>query len=133
MGKKNNKKKRERLGMPYGTASNRLRKQVMFSLLQDLGRDVCFQCGERIENAESLSMEHKEPWLNSDNPIGTFFDLTNIAFSHFKCNSGAGAKIKGQRSKHGTRQSYERWGCRCLECTADHQQHNALRKERGYR
>ena len=81
--------KAERLGMPIGTASNRLKKAILLSLLQRLNEDVCFRCSERIEVVEQLSVEHKEAWLNASDPASAFFDLSNIAFSHLSCNSGA--------------------------------------------
>jgi len=84
-----NSKKREQLGMSYGTASGRLRKLVLFDLLVRYGEAVCFQCGEQIKSAEELSIEHKEPWLDTDDPVANFFSLDNIAFSHLSCNSRA--------------------------------------------
>lgn len=81
-----NKRKSEFLGMPYGTASNRLRKQVMLMLLQRLNADVCFKCEEQIETPEELSIEHMEPWFNRENGIDLFWSLDNIAFSHLRCN-----------------------------------------------
>lgn len=81
-----NKLKADFLGMPYGTASARLKKLLMFKFAQELGYDVCFACGEKIESAEELSVEHKEPWLNRENGIEKFWDLDNIAFSHLSCN-----------------------------------------------
>lgn len=82
-------KKVAQLGQPFGTASGRLRKMVLFSLLQEVSRDVCHQCSRKIEAAEHLSIEHKEPWLDSENPVEKFFALSNIAFSHLSCNIGA--------------------------------------------
>ena len=87
--KDGNKKKSEQLGMSHGTAANRLRKMILFRMLQKTGEDVCFQCGEKIENLRDLSIEHKTPWLDSKDPVGLFFDLDNIAFSHLSCNCGA--------------------------------------------
>lgn len=87
-----NKKKNEQLGMSYGAASSRLKKSIMFDFAQKLGLDVCHQCGEKIERVEDISVEHKEPWLDSDDPVGKFFCLGNIAFSHLSCNSGAGRR-----------------------------------------
>jgi len=92
MGNSKNTKKSQQLGMPYGTANGRLRKQIMFQLVQQSGRDICFQCGEKIEHADNLSIEHKEPWLDSKDPISKFYDLENIAFSHTSCNYGAARK-----------------------------------------
>jgi len=74
------------LGMPYGTASNRLRKLLMFKFAQELGYDDCFACGFKIETTEELSVEHKQPWLDRENGVELFWDLDNIAFSHRKCN-----------------------------------------------
>ncbi len=88
--KKGNEKKRAQLGMPQGTAGNRLRKNILFYLLQETDRDQCYQCEKRIETVEELSIEHKVPWLDSQDPVGLFFDLTNIAFSHLSCNSSKG-------------------------------------------
>lgn len=84
-----NKKKGEQLGMPIGTAQAILRKKVLFNLIVLLGLNKCFQCGEQIDNVNDLSIEHKIPWLDSDDPKGLFFNLENIAFSHLKCNSKA--------------------------------------------
>jgi hypothetical protein len=80
------KKKREQLGMDDSTASHKLRKLILFSLVQQTAQDVCFRFQTKIEIVEDLSIEHKTPWLDSSNPINTFFDLNNIAFSHLKCN-----------------------------------------------
>ncbi len=82
-----NKRKAEQLGIPFGTATNRLRKMVLFRLLQRLDEDVCSRCGKRIMGADDLSMEHKKPWLGKDTAL--FWDIDNVSFSHLSCNSGA--------------------------------------------
>lgn len=38
---------------------------------------------------DELSIEHKTPWLDSEDPKALFFDLNNIAFSHLSCNVSA--------------------------------------------
>ena len=81
MSKQGNKNKQ--LGMPHGTAQARLRKKILFSLVKISDLDTCFQCEQPIANIDNLSIEHIIPWLNSDDPVGLFFDLNNIAFSHF--------------------------------------------------
>lgn len=88
-------KKSKMLGMPYATAFNRLRKQVMFELLT--GRQfssLCFKCGQPITSAEELSIEHKIPW--EGNAVSLFWDIGNIAFSHRRCN-------RPHRPSHGLR------------------------------
>lgn len=85
-------KKTEQLGIPHGTASARLRKSLMFSLAKKCELITCHQCGEEIETEQELSIDHKIPWLDSDNPVGLFYDLDNIAFSHLKCNIAAARK-----------------------------------------
>lgn len=109
-----NNKKTAQLGMPIGTASNRLRKSIIFKLLKDSGKNYCFQCSAEIENEKDLSIEHKIPYLDSDNPIDLFFDLDNIAFSHLSCNIGAARQTK--TLAHPSQQAYK-YGCRCKECT----------------
>lgn len=85
--------KAERLGMPIGTASNRLKKKILLQLLRRLEEDFCYRCSERIQTVEQLSIEHKEPWLSAHEPASSFFDLDNIAFSHLSCNcAAAGAR-----------------------------------------
>src|SRR5579864_1616417 len=78
------------LGMPRGTAANRLRKLVLFDLLIRHKENVCYRCKQQIQKAEELSIEHKRPWENVD--VKLFWDLTNIAFSHLSCNCAAGKK-----------------------------------------
>lgn len=79
-----NEKKAKKLGMPLGTAQARLRKMILFQLVQETGKDICFKCGKKIELLEDLSIEHKIPWLHVN--ISLFWDLNNIAFSHLSCN-----------------------------------------------
>ena len=107
-----NEKKNTQLGMPIGTAGNRLRKEIMFKLLTKLNENICYRCGKKIESAEELSIEHKEPWLDSPNPKELFFDLENIAFSHLSCNIHARRMNWG---KHPSTFSYKK-GCRCAGC-----------------
>lgn len=79
-----NEKKTTQLGVPFGTAYSALRKKIMFTLVQRLGEDYCFHCTEQIENLEQFTIEHKQPWLDVDPAL--FWDMENIAFSHFRCN-----------------------------------------------
>jgi len=110
-----NQKKAIQLGMSYGSAIHRLRKMLLFKLIQDTQQDLCFQCGKKIETVAELSIEHKYPWLDSINPEELFFDLNNIAFSHLSCNCGAARHPKCSII-HGVK-GWRR-GCRCLICLA---------------
>jgi len=121
-----NKKKAEQLGMPHGTAQGRLRKQILFALVQYTKLDICFRCHGIIKKIENLSIEHKVPWLDSEDPVGLFFDMDNIAFSHTTCNYRASRGT--QMSKHGTARRYEIHACRCRECKDAHN-----KKMRDYR
>ena len=76
---------KEQLGMPYGTACNRLRQKLLFSLVKKLGLAHCYVCGKEIETEEDLSMEHFLPWEGRDAAL--FWDLDNIGFSHRGCNA----------------------------------------------
>jgi hypothetical protein len=75
------------LGMPYGTASQRLKKSLMLMLAQKCGMDICCRCAQRISVAGELSIEHIEPWQDVDAAL--FWDLNNIGFSHLSCNVAA--------------------------------------------
>jgi hypothetical protein len=79
-----NEKKNATLGMSYGTASNRLRKMIMFDFAKKLKKDVCFRCNKQILKIEELSIEHIKPWEGISAEL--FWDLENIAFSHLHCN-----------------------------------------------
>src|SRR4030042_1675120 len=100
---KGNQKKTEQLGMPFGTASGRLKKMLLFEFAKRLGLDTCHRCSKKIETVDELSVEHKEPWLDSDDPVKKFFDLNNIAFSHLTCNSGDARKP----TKYKDREAYK--------------------------
>jgi len=94
MAKDSATKKASLLGMPFGTATQRLRKNVLFCVLQATGLDHCYRCGEPIESVDDLSMEHIVPWQSADDPKAVFFDVENISFSHLKCNVGAANREK---------------------------------------
>ena len=87
-----NERKALALGMPFGTACNRLRKSIMFMLAQKAGMDVCHRCENKIERFEELSIDHKDAWEGTSDPVRLFFDLENISFSHLSCNVGAGRR-----------------------------------------
>jgi 5-methylcytosine-specific restriction endonuclease McrA len=78
------------LGMSKGAAYHRLRRNILFALLSDLNLLDCYRCGFPIETVSVLSVDHKRPWI--DSPLESFWDLDNIAFSHFQCNSLAHRK-----------------------------------------
>ncbi len=89
------RRKSEFLGIPHGTATARLRKNILFSLLEKHSENYCFRCKEKIKFADDLSIDHKQPWEGVS--IELFWDLENISFSHKKCNrphrnKGGGSK-----------------------------------------
>lgn len=104
--------KNEQLGMNYSTASNRLVKDLLFNFIVTTGCNECYRCGESMERF-NFSIEHKTPWLHSDNPKDLFFDLSNISFSHLKCNV---ENARRKESSCGTTYRYNN-GCRCFDCT----------------
>jgi hypothetical protein len=79
--------------MPRGTANARLRKKVLFELLRSVGKNICYRCEQPITISEDLAIEHVEDWKEDDE---LFWKLTNIAFSHLECSSGA-ARQEGKR------------------------------------
>jgi hypothetical protein len=121
-------KKTAQLGMNPGTASQRLVKDLLFDFVQKAGH-VCFRCGGELSRGD-FSIEHKEPWLDSDDPLGLFFDLNNIAYSHRDCNTKDRRIVK--TAKHGTRSRYQS-GCRCVECKAATSQYARQNYDPQYR
>ena len=127
---KGNKRKSDALGMSHGTAANRLRKMIMFSLVVCLKENVCYRCGGEILSEADLSIEHKKAWLQADNPLDCFFDLENVTFSHLSCNVAAAHQPRKQtdevrkqklrekeqrrwanRKPDERRKRYEKYGC----------------------
>ena len=86
-------KRRMLLGMDAGTASLRLKKHIMWLMAVRLNLHICYRCGTHIEDKDSFSIEHKQSWMSSPDPVAAFFDLDNIAFSHLSCNSRASVPI----------------------------------------
>lgn len=84
--------KAAQLGMPIGTASNRLRKALLFDALKRHEENICYRCGTEILAVEDLSVDHKKPWLHVSSAL--FWDIDNIAYSHLSCNSAAGTRSK---------------------------------------
>lgn len=103
-----NDKKAEQLGEPIGTATARLKKSLLFSLAQQLNLTMCYHCGNEILDVDDLSIEHKIPWLDSENPAKLFYDLNNIAFSHLTCNVSAARHLDKIISPEGFQ-----WCSRC--------------------
>ena len=107
---KNKRKKQEQLGMNPSTAAHRLVKDILWRFVE-IGGYTCHQCGQPMCR-ETFSIEHKTPWLDSEDPKGLYFDLENIAFSHLSCNTGAARKerlppeVKRQRKTEYARENY---------------------------
>ncbi|APD20252.1 HNH homing endonuclease [Acinetobacter phage AM24] len=86
-------KKLKQLGMSPSTAQGRLVKDLLWDFVVRTGQDKCHHCGE-LMCRETFSIEHKTPWLDSDTPKETYFDLSNISFSHLSCNCRAARRGK---------------------------------------
>lgn len=113
-------KRNRLLGEPYGTATSKLRKMLLFDMAKRLNEDKCFRCGVAIDSIEDFSIEHTVSWQGASNPKEAFFDIAKIAFSHLKCNSSAGLRYKGIKdtTPHGISR-YDS-GCRCPKCKQAH-------------
>lgn len=122
-----NKEKAKQLGMAYGTASGRLKKMLLYDLVSKTDKIICFRCGKKIDSIDNFSVEHKVPWLHSDNPLELFFDLENIAFSHSICNIRAARR---EKSEHPSARHY-RLGCRCSKCVKYEKQRKKDMRSRG--
>ena len=99
--KNKNKIKDALLGMPHGTANNKLRKSIIFMLASKLNMLFCFRCNTEILEINTLSIEHKKAWQQAIEPKAAFFDLKNIAFSHLRCNISVGNRDHAKESRPG--------------------------------
>jgi len=82
----------QQLQMSKSKASNRLVRLILFKLVKDANKNFCYRCGRIIEVSKDLNLDHKVDWIDSLNPIETFWNLDNVAFSHDWCNKAAGRK-----------------------------------------
>jgi hypothetical protein len=76
----------EKLGVKHGKAQGRLYKSLLYSLVVETKKHRCIRCGKPIDKPEDLSIDHIDPWLNSDNPEEKYYDVKNVGYSHKKCN-----------------------------------------------
>lgn len=83
---RHNELKGKQLGMGVSMAQKRLYRVIMLNLAKKCGMDKCFRCGISIDDVNELSVDHKEPWFRVSNDL--FWGVSNIAFSHHRCNSG---------------------------------------------
>lgn len=88
--------------MNPSTASGRLVKDILWSFIVKNCQDTCCKCGNQMTR-ETFSIEHVKPWLDSDNPVGLYFDLDNISFSHLTCNIADARKDTNSRIEHHAR------------------------------
>lgn len=102
---------KSQLGMNPSTASGRLVKDILYALVLETGQNTCYHCGDPMTR-ETFSVEHKEPWLDSEEPAKMFFDLNNISFSHHACNMRAARR---KQAPCGVESRYNK-GCRCDPC-----------------
>lgn len=106
-------KKKNQLGMNPSTASGRLVKDLLWSFIVKTSQNDCYKCSKPMSR-ETFSIEHKVPWLDSEDPLSLYFDLDNIAYSHLECNIRDVRRAKTEKPC-GTVKSYKS-GCRCLSC-----------------
>ena len=115
MSKNGNKKKDTQLGMAHGTANSKLRKMLLFKYVTACKENICFRCGNVIDNIDNFSIDHKKDWLDSEDPVGLYFSLDNIAFSHLNCNINNSKEGPHPRPRNHGRTLYSA-GCRCEIC-----------------
>ena len=93
--------------MNPSTASGRLVKDILWSLLVETNKHLCCKCNKEMTR-ETYSIEHITPWLDSDDPVGLYFSLENISFSHLSCNISDARRPK-PRSKEETQAYKNEW------------------------
>jgi len=93
--------------MSVSTAQSRLLRDILWSLVVETGRNYCCKCKE-VMDRNTFSIEHIKPWLDSEDPVGLFYDLENISFSHLTCNISNARRVvvyrKGQERDNRTKE-----------------------------
>ena len=98
-------KKKRQLGMNPSTASHRLVKDLLYEYGVVRQHKNCFHCGKPMTR-EEFSIEHVTPWLDSEDPVGLYFDLNNVDFSHHSCNVAAARR--GTKTQYPEYQGHKR-------------------------
>src|ERR1700688_1955052 len=70
-------------------------ESIMFDLARRCGMATCYRCKREIETCAEFSIGHKNGWQLTDDPVGNFFSLENIGFSHLQCNIEATTETRG--------------------------------------
>lgn len=112
---KTKSKKNLQLGMNISTASSKLSRDLLWNFIGTTGNNECYRCGEPMTR-DTFSIEHKIPWLDSEDPVGLFFSIDNISYSHLSCNSAARRETRNP-PECGTYVKYTA-GCRCSPCSS---------------
>ncbi len=123
--------RQQMLGMSVGKAGHILHRDILFNFVQKSGGNCC-RCGEALSR-EDFTIDHLEPWMQSDSPKESFFNLDNIGFAHRKCNYGLSTKIY---ANHGTITRYNKHGCRCDECRkaySDYRTYDPVKRKERYK
>lgn len=81
-------KKQQQLKMNPSTAAGRLIRDILYQFIVESDLNNCYHCNLPMSR-ETFSIEHKIPWLDSEDPVQLYFDLQNISYSHQSCNSSA--------------------------------------------
>lgn len=117
--------KKKQLGMEPSKARYQLIKMIVYDFICK-EHIVCYRCKSEM-SLDDYSIEHKKPWLHSENPLELYFDLANVTFSHLQCNVEARRHIKNNTIKHGL-PIYNKYKCRCNVCKLAKSQANKHRK-----
>ena len=123
-------KKTQQLGMNPSTASGRLTKDLLFKFLIDAGHK-CHQCGEELTR-DTFSIEHKKPWIDSEDPASLFFDLDNIAFSHLFCNFSAARRPHKKDLTDEERREEQRKYVLLFDRTTDAKEKRKIRRNKRF-
>ncbi len=105
-------KKTEQLGMSYGKANNILVRNIIWKFILQLNLNSCHHCKKEMTR-ENFTIEHIEPWLDSEDPVDLFFNDNNISFSHHSCNVGSSRKYNKyenrEDAKNARKASAKKW------------------------
>mgnify|MGYP002346281941 CR=1 FL=1 len=74
--------------MSVSTARAKLVMDLLFHMVMTHTSGTCARCGELLTRS-SFTIDHMDPWLDSEDPFSKYFDVSNVRYSHLSCNSKA--------------------------------------------
>ena len=109
---------KKKSGIAISTARTQLVKGLLFNALQQLNKDNCFRCGDKMTQSD-FSIEHIKPYAWEENAFELFMDTNNVSFSHSRCNSGVTRNTEYKKQSRANKRRRNGDKITCSKCLAE--------------